>query len=165
MHVSLVVAIADDGAIGRNGSLPWHLPADLKFFKTNTLHKPVIMGRKTWESLGKPLKDRFNIVLSKSLPELPEGVYLSEDLGHAITAAEKEGFTEVSVIGGASLFAEAALLADQMLITRVHTKVPDADTFFPEIDMEVWKMIWEEEHAPDEKNVFAYTFQRWSRIK
>ena len=164
MQLSLVVAIAEDGAIGRAGTLPWHLPADLQFFKRTTMDKPVIMGRRTWESLnGKPLKGRYNIVLSRSLPELPAGVHLSENLAAAITASETEGFTEASVIGGASLFAEAVPLSSKLFITRVHTTVPDADTFFPEIDMADWKLVWEEAHEADEKNAHPYTFQRWER--
>jgi dihydrofolate reductase len=164
MQLSLVVAIAEDGAIGRSGTLPWHLPADLQFFKRTTMDKPVIMGRRTWESLkGKPLKGRYNIVLSHSLSEVPPGVQLCENLDEAIMAAETEGFGKASVIGGASLFAETAQRASKLFITRVHTTVPDADTFFPEIDMSAWNLAWEEAHEADEKNQFAYTFQRWEK--
>ncbi len=164
MKLSIVVAIAEDGAIGRAGTLPWRLPADLQHFKRMTGDKPVIMGRHTWESLGgRPLKGRRNIVLSKSLKEVPEGVLLRESLDEAITAAQAEGFSEVSVIGGASLFAEALPDADVLHITRVHTKVPDADTFFPEVDMSPFALAWEERHEADEKNEHAYTFQRWER--
>lgn len=165
MQLSLVVAIAEDGAIGRNGMLPWRLPADLQFFKRITMDKPVIMGRRTWESLnGKPLKGRYNIVLSSSLKEVPAGVHLCESLNDAITTSEAEGFTEASVIGGASLFAEAAPLAEKLYITRIHTIARDADTFFPDIDMSAWKLAWEEAHQADEKNEHAYTFQRWERM-
>jgi len=164
MHLSLVVAIAEDGAIGRAGTLPWHLPADLQFFKRVTMDKPVIMGRRTWESLnGKPLKGRYNIVLSRSLEEVPAGVVICENLDEALTAAGTEGFREASVIGGASLFAEAAPRAATLYITRVHTTVPDADTFFPEIDMSDFHLSWEEAHPSDDKHAFAYTFQRWER--
>lgn len=164
MQLSLVVAIAEDGAIGRNGTLPWRLSADLQFFKRTTMNKPVIMGRRTWESLkGKPLRDRYNIVLSRSLKDVPAGVHLCESLDEAIAASETEGFAEASVIGGASLFAEAAPLAAALYITRVHTAVPDADTFFPGIDMSAWKLVWEDAHEADEKNDHAYTFQRWEQ--
>ena len=164
MQLSLVVAIAEDGAIGRAGTLPWHLPADLQFFKRTTMDKPIIMGRRTWESLnGKPLKGRYNIVLSRSLPEVPAGVHICENLDEAIKASETEGFSEASIIGGASLFAEAVPRATKMFITRVHTTVPDADTFFPEIDMGAWQLAWEEAHEADEKNAQPYTFQRWER--
>ncbi len=164
MQLSIVVAIAEDRAIGRNGILPWRLSSDLRHFKRMTMDKPVIMGRRTWEELkGQPLKGRWNIVLSKGAPDVPEGVLLRESLDAAIVAAETEGFTEASVIGGASLFAEAAPRADVLHITRVHATIPDADTFFPEIDMSPFAMMWEERHEPDEKNEYAFTFQRWER--
>jgi dihydrofolate reductase len=164
MQLSLVVAIAEDGAIGRNGTLPWHLSADLQYFKRTTMDKPVIMGRRTWESLkGKPLKGRYNIVLSHSLTDVPEGVHLCQNLDEAIMAAETEGFEEASLIGGASLFAEGAGRAANLLITRVHATVPDADTFFPDIDMSAWNLVWEEAHEADEKNEYDYTFERWER--
>ena len=164
MDLSLVVAIAEDGAIGRGGTLPWHLPADLQFFKRTTMGKPVIMGRRTWESLnGKALKGRYNIVLSKTLSDVPPGVHISTDLAGAISASETEGFREACVIGGAALFAEAMPLCKTLFITRVHTTIPDADTFFPTMDLSGWKLAWEERHEADEKNEHAYTFQRWER--
>ncbi len=164
MDLSLVVAVAEDGAIGRAGSLPWHLPADLQFFKRTTMDKPVIMGRRTWESLkGKPLKGRYNIVLSGTLSDPPPGVHICGSLDEAIIASQTEGFREASVIGGASLFEESLPLAKTLFITRVHTTVPDADTFFPQTDMSAWKLAWEEAHEADEKNAHAYTFQRWER--
>ena len=127
------------------------------------MDKPVIMGRRTWESLGRPLKGRYNIVLSRSAPHVPDGVHICENLDEAVMAAETEGFEEASVIGGASLFAEVVPRAAKLFITRVHTTVPDADTFFPEIDMSAWHLAWEEAHQPDEKNAIPYTFQRWER--
>lgn len=164
MQLSIVVAIAEDGAIGRNGTLPWRIPADLQHFKRVTMSGPVIMGRRTWEELkGRPLKGRWNIVLSNSLKEVPEGVLLRSNLNEAITAAETEGFKEAAVIGGASLFAETVPRAHVLHITRVHTLVPDADTFFPEIDLSPFRLAWEERHEADEKNQHAYTFQRWER--
>ena len=164
MQLSIVVAIAEDGAIGRGGTLPWRLPADLQFFKRTTMDKPVIMGRRTWESLkGRPLKGRYNIVLSHGRPEIPQGVHLCGNLDEAIVAAETEGFQEASIIGGASLFAEAVPKTSKLYITRVHTVVPDADTFFPDIDMGKWYLVWEEPHQADEKNEHDYTFQRWER--
>lgn len=162
MQLSLVVAIAEDGAIGRNGTLPWHLPADLRFFKQMTMGKTIIMGRRTWESLNrKALPGRLNIVLSRNPLELPEGVLYAPDLDSALKLAESNGYEEASVIGGASLFQEAAARADLMYITQVETTVPDADTFFPEIDLNGWKVEWEERHSADEKNKYNFTFQRW----
>lgn len=164
MHLSIVVAVAEDRAIGRDGGLPWRLPTDLQYFKKVTLGKPVIMGRRTWEERkGKPLPGRLNIVLSHSLSQLPEGVLLMPSLAAALDAAAARGHQAVAVIGGASLFAEAALLADELHITRVHTRVPDADTFFPQIDYTPFVLAWEEAHPADERNQYAFTFQRWER--
>lgn len=164
MHLSIVVAVAEDGAIGRNGTLPWRLPSDLQYFKRVTLGKPVIMGRRTWEERkGKPLPGRLNIVLSHSLKELPDCVVLAGSLDGGIEAAAKAGFSEAAIIGGASLFAEAALRADELHITRVHTRVPDADTFFPEIDFSPFELAWEETHKADERNEHDFTIQRWER--
>jgi dihydrofolate reductase len=164
MRLSIVVAVAEDGAIGRNGTLPWRLPTDLQYFKRVTLGKPVIMGRRTWEERkGKPLPGRLNIVLSHSLKELPEGVLLAGSLDEGMKAAEYAGFSEAAVIGGASLFAEAAARADELHITRVHTRVPDADTFFPEIDFSPFVLAWTEAHEADERNEHGFTFQRWER--
>jgi dihydrofolate reductase len=164
MQLSIVVAVAEDRAIGRGGCLPWRLFTDLQYFKAVTLGKPVIMGRRTWEERqGRPLKGRMNIVLSHSLKEVPQGVLIAGSLDEAIGMAAHAGFTEAAVIGGAALFAEAAPRADVLHITRVHTRVPDADTFFPEIDMTPFRLAWEEPHEADEKNEHAFTFQRWER--
>lgn len=164
MHLSIVVAVAEDGAIGRNGTLPWRLPSDLQYFKKVTLGKPVIMGRRTWEERnGKPLPGRLNIVLSHSLKEVPEGVLLAASLDEGLALARRAGHSEAAVIGGASLFKEAALRADELHITRVHTRVPDADTFFPEIDFSPFNLAWQEAHRADERNEHDFTFQRWER--
>lgn len=164
MRLSIVVAIAEDGAIGRDGTLPWRIPADLQYFKRVTMDKPVVMGRRTWEELkGTPLKGRLNIVLSNSISEVPDGVLVRHSLDDALEAAGRAGFSEAAVIGGASLFGEAAPRADVLHTTRVHAKVPDADTFFPEVDYSPFELVWEETHEADEKNQYAYTFQRWER--
>lgn len=164
MQLSIVVAVAEDGAIGRNGVLPWRLSTDLQYFKAVTMGKPVIMGRRTWEERnGKPLKGRLNIVLSRTLKDVPEGVLICENLDEALHAAEMRDFGQAAVIGGASLFAEAVPRADELHITRVHTRVPDADTFFPQIDLTPFNLAWEERHEADEKNEHAFTFQRWER--
>lgn len=166
MKLVLVVAIAEDGAIGRGGTLPWKLSADLQHFRKVTMDKPVIMGRKTWEELKcQPLKGRYNIILSNTLQEVPQGVRRCSSLEEALSAASEAGFGEASVIGGSSLFAEAAPRASVLYLTRVHTNVPDADTFFPAIDMSSWTLVWEEAHGADEKNEHAYTFQRWERAR
>jgi dihydrofolate reductase len=165
MIISFVVAAAENNAIGRNNQLPWRLPEDLRFFKRTTLGKPVIMGRKTWESLGgKPLPNRQNIVLSSKPPELPEGVLHSASLEDALNITKASGAEETCIIGGGQIFEAALPLADVIYLTRVHTVIEDGDAFFPVLSADVWKLAWEEAHQADEKNNFDFTFQRWERI-
>jgi dihydrofolate reductase len=166
MILSFIVAIAENKAMGKNNSLPWHLPEDFKYFKKTTLGKPVLMGRKTFDSLGKPLSGRLNIVIStqKNL-QIPEGVLLFHDIDSAIKRLEIENTEEAFIIGGAKIFEETMPLADRLYITRVHTVIPDADTFFPDMDHTHWKLVWNEDHPADERHKYAYTFQRYERIE
>ncbi len=153
-------------AIGKNNQLPWHLPDDLKFFKRTTLGKPVLMGRKTYESLGKPLKDRLNIVLStdKNL-QLPQGVLLYDNLNAALRKLESDSTDEAFIIGGGKVFAETMNDIDRLYITHVDTVVDGADVFFPHVDHTQWKAEWEEKHTADEKHAFDFTFRRYERIE
>lgn len=151
--------------MGKANKLPWHLPADLKFFKQTTLRKPVVMGRRTWESLGKPLPGRLNVVVSRSLDgSLPEGVLVYENPEKALERVQQEPVDEAFVIGGSKLFADTLDRLDRMYITRIHTRVPDADTWFPHVDHSQWKLVWEEPHEADEKHAFSFVFQQWERI-
>ncbi len=165
MTISIIVALSNDRAIGRDNTLPWHLPEDLKFFKRTTLGKPVIMGRKTFQSLGKALPGRTNMVISHN-PELalPEGTLLFHDLTQAVQRCAHLAMDEIFIIGGAQLFTLALPLADRLYLTRVDTQIPDAHVFFPEIDHSHWKLVWEEEHLADEKHAYNYTFQQLERV-
>lgn len=166
MTVSAIVAVSENNAIGHENKLPWHLPEDLKFFKRTTIGKPVVMGRKTFDSLGKALPGRLNIVLSRQADlQLPEGVLLYNNLEDALKKLEADGTEEAFVIGGGHVFAEAMPLLDRLYMTRVHTIIEAADTFFPEIDHNYWKLVWEEAHEADEKNNYSYTFQHYERIE
>ena len=166
MIVSFIVAVSDNNAIGRNNTLPWYLPEDLKFFKRTTIGKPVIMGRKTFESLGRPLPGRLNIVLSSNKDlVLPEGVLLFDDINAAIERLKSEPVEESFIIGGGKVFETTVPMADRMYITRVHCTVPDADAFFPDIDHTHWKMTWEEKHPADAQHQYAYDFQQYERIE
>jgi dihydrofolate reductase len=166
MIVSAIVAAAENNAIGKNNQLPWYLPEDLKFFKRTTLGKPVLMGRKTYESLGKPLPGRLNIVMSKQKNiELPDGVLQARDLSTAMETLEQQNNDEVFIIGGGKIFEETLQDIDRLYMTRVHTTIPDADVFFPHIDHSHWKLAWEEPHTKDEKHAYDFTFQRWERVK
>jgi dihydrofolate reductase len=166
MILSFIVAVSDDNAIGINNTLPWYLPEDLKFFKRTTMGKPVIMGRKTFQSLGQALPGRLNIVLSgdKHLA-LPEGVLLMDNISAAVERLQTENTEEGFIIGGGQVFASTISLVDRMYITRVHASFPDADAFFPEIDHTHWKLAWEEKHHADEKHKYDFTFQRYERVE
>lgn len=165
MTLSAIVALAENNAIGKDNQLPWHLPADLKFFKSKTLGKPVLMGRKTYESLGKPLPGRLNIVISTQQNlELPEGVLLYNNLEKAMGRLEQEPVDEAFIIGGGKIFVETINELDRLYVTRVHTVIEDATAFFPEIDHTHWKLVWDEEHGTDEKHKYSFTFQQLERI-
>jgi dihydrofolate reductase len=166
MIISLIVAAAKDNAIGRGNALPWNLPKDLKFFKTTTLGKPIVMGRKTFEALGKPLPGRLNIVISgNSDLNVPEGVLVYTDINTAISRLEQEQTEECFIIGGGKIFEQTMPLIDRMYITRIDATIPDADTFFPEIDHTHWKLVWDEKHTKDEKHEFDFAFQQFDRIE
>lgn len=165
MTLSAIVAVDRKHAIGKDNKLPWHMPEDLKFFKRTTMGKPVLMGRKTFESLGKPLPGRLNIVLSTRQDlELPEGVKLCDTLHDGISEMEQAGAEEGFIIGGGQIFTEALPLLDRVYITHVDTEVKGADAFFPEIDHAYWKISWEEAQPADDKHAFAFTFQQLERI-
>ncbi len=152
--------------MGRNNALPWHMPADLRFFKNTTMGKPVIMGRKTWDSMGRPLPGRQNIVLSTQPGlSLPDGVKHFQDVDTALAWLEAQGATDVFIIGGGRIFGQTMHRVDKMYITRIHTAVPDADVFFPDVDHTHWKLTWSEAHTADEKNVHNYTFELYERIE
>ncbi|HRO41967.1 MAG TPA: dihydrofolate reductase [Flavipsychrobacter sp.] len=165
MILSAIVAVSQNNAIGKNNQLPWHLPDDLKFFKKTTMGKPVLMGRKTFEALDKPLPGRLNIVVSKQKDlQLPEGVLLYNDLREALERLEQEPVEEAFIIGGGKVFEETMNEVDRIYLTKIATVVEDADAFFPEIDHTHWKLVWEEKHPSDEKHKFSFTFQQLERI-
>ncbi len=166
MKLSAILAMDRNRAIGKNNQLPWHLPEDLKFFKRTTLGKPVLMGRKTYESLGKPLKDRLNIVVShqKGL-DLPEGVLLCHNLQEGIAHMQKQEVEEGFIIGGGKIFAESMDLLDRLYLTLVDTEIDDADVFFPQVDHSQWKLVWEEKHQADDRHQYDYVFQQLERVK
>jgi dihydrofolate reductase len=138
--ITIVVAVARNGVIGRAGQLPWRLSSDLKRFKADTMGKPVIMGRKTFESIGKPLPGRRNVVISRSTDFAPDGVTVVRSLEAAIAAAREDAPVEVAVIGGGGVFAEAMAIARRLRVTHVLADV-EGDTFFPEIPSQDWRAI------------------------
>jgi dihydrofolate reductase len=158
--VSLIVAVADNGVIGRDNALPWHLPEDLKRFKRITMGKPMVMGRKTFESIGKPLPGRLNIVVTRDVHYRREGVTVVHDVDAALRAAGAA--EEVMVIGGADLFRLFLPRATRVHLTRVHAEV-DGDVFWPALDGKEWRVAGREEFAADERHAHAMTFESWER--
>lgn len=161
MSIALIVAASENNIIGVNNQLPWHLPGDLKYFKAMTLGKPVIMGRKTFESIGKPLPGRDNIVISRQTDYPSEGIKLVASLGDAITLGESinrvNGTEEVMIIGGAQIYAEALALADRIYLTRVLAKI-EGDAYFPELEAGAWHEVAREEVAAKAPNPFAFSY-------
>ena len=161
MTISVIVAFAENNIIGKNNKMPWRLPADLKRFKAITTGHTVVMGRRTYESIGRPLPNRKNIVLT-SIPESIIDCITADSLKDAIAISEPE--TELFIIGGASVYKQAFPFADKLYITKVHAN-PAGDTKFPEIDYSEWVETFREEHKADEKNQYDYTFVNYERKK
>jgi dihydrofolate reductase len=164
LSIVLIVAAAENNAIGKGNQMPWHLPNDFKFFKNTTWGMPVVMGRKTFESMGKPLAGRTNIVITRQLDWNPEGVVVVHSLPEALQAAEKLSVKKVFIVGGGDLYRQTLPLADTVFLTRVHTHI-DGDTFFPELSEADWQLDWEISFPADAKHAFAYQFQEWTRKK
>lgn len=160
MIVSLIAAVADNGVIGRDGGLPWRLSADLKRFKQLTMGKCLVMGRRTYESVGRPLPGRTSIVVTRD-PEwkaVPE-VLVAHSLDEALGLAKGE---EVFLAGGESVYEEGLTRADRLYLTHVHAEV-EGDTRFPEVDLDHWRVVREERHEADDRNAFAQTFRVYER--
>lgn len=176
MTTCMIAAVADNGAIGVRGGMPWHIGEDLKYFKRVTMGCPVIMGRATFESLGRPLPGRTNIVLSRSRSDFPEGVVCVQTPQEALHEAEKAltasgGGCEAEqegrcfVIGGGKVYAQMMDDADRLYLTHVHTVVEDADAFFPEVDPEVWREVSRSETMTDVKSGLGFEFAVYDRIR
>jgi dihydrofolate reductase len=157
MIISLIVAVSENHVIGKGNQLPWKLSSDLRRFKYYTKGKAVIMGRKTFESIGNILPDRINIILSKNPGFKPDKTLVFNNFSDAVNFAADNGLEEVFIIGGADLYAQTIDLADRIYLTKVHATV-DGDAFFPEIDMGEWDIVDEEFVAKDDKNQFDSTF-------
>lgn len=161
--LALVVAVADNGAIGVRNELPWRLPKDLQRFKALTLGKPIIMGRKTFESIGKPLPRRTNIVITRQTAlEIPGCIVVSSLDAALRTAAECDG-GDIMIIGGADIYRQALPQAARIYLTRVHATI-EGDTSFPLISVSDWRESLREDHPADERHAYAYSFVVLDRI-
>lgn len=158
--ITLIVAVADNGVIGRENGLPWHLPEDLKRFKRLTLGKPVVMGRKTFESIGRPLPGRHNIVVTRDPEYWREGVTVVNDVDAAVRAAGD--VEEIMIIGGAELFRLFLPRAGRVHLTRVHGEV-SGDVHWPPLDGTHWQLVQRDELGADERHAYAMTFEIWER--
>jgi dihydrofolate reductase len=164
LNINIIVAIDLHNAIGKNNQLLWHLPADLKNFKALTTNKTVIMGRKTYDSIGKPLPNRTNIVITSQLNLIKEGVVVVNSLEQALEFAYKEN-NDIFVIGGAMIYEMALPFCNKLFITKVQTLKKDADTFFPDIDFSDWKEIQSLHFSANEKNEFDFDFIEYERVQ
>ena len=161
--ISLIAAVADNNVIGRDNKLPWHLPADLKFFKNTTTGHHVLMGRKTFDEIKKPLPGRINVIITRQPDFHPDGVAIARSIDEAIGKAEAAGDPEIFIIGGAEIFRQVLHRAGRMYITRVHTEAV-GDTFFPEFDdVNEWKLVDAEHYEADERNAHPYSFLTYER--
>ncbi|MFT3761847.1 MAG: dihydrofolate reductase [Pseudoxanthomonas sp.] len=165
MRVSLVAALDRNRAIGRGNAMPWHLPDDFRHFKAITLGKPILMGRKTAESLGRALPGRSNLVMTRGGRAPFEGMRVAASVDEARRIAEAEGAEELCVIGGAEIYALLLPQADALRLTHVDTAVADADAFFPAFDPLCWNAVSREAHAADAKHAFAFEFVDYERIR
>lgn len=162
--VTLVVAAGDNGVIGVDGGLPWHLPDDLRHFKRVTMGRPVIMGRRTWDERGTPLPGRTNIVLTRDPGWSGTGALRVGSLEEALEAADGHGGRDrAAVIGGGVVYRLAMAIAGAAWVTRVHAS-PDGDATFPELDPRCWTRVEAREHARDERHAHAFTIERWVRV-
>jgi dihydrofolate reductase len=164
MRVSIIAAVAENGVIGRGGKLPWHLSDDLRRFKRLTMGHTIVMGRRTWESIGRPLPGRRTIAVSRQ-PEYRvdvEGVDVAASLDDALRIAETAGDDEVFIIGGAELYREALAQVNRIYLTRVHAFI-DGDTYFPDVDWQKWRRVESEQRDSDARNDYRYTFEVYER--
>jgi len=155
--IKILVAFDENRVIGKNNTLIWHLPADLQRFKALTTGHVIIMGRKTYESIGKPLPNRTTIVITRQAEFNSEGIITVHSLGEAILKAKSISREDIYIVGGAEIYQLSLAHADQILVTQLHD-IFDGDAYFPEIPMDAWEIVEREKGVTDEKNKFQYSF-------
>ncbi|MCP5041914.1 MAG: dihydrofolate reductase [bacterium] len=163
MKLSIFAAISENDVIGRRGGLPWRLPDELAYLKRTTMGHTLIMGRKTYESIGRPLPGRTSIVVTRQADYQPHPeVVVVNDFARGLEAADERGESELFVFGGESIYREALPGADRLYITRVHAQV-EGDTFFPQLSLADWKLIREETHEADERHAYPFSLCVYER--
>lgn len=163
MIVSAIVAMARNRVIGKDNQIPWHLSGDLRYFKRTTLDHHIIMGRKSFQSIGHPLPKRTNVVVTRDPYFVASNCLIARSVEEALTIALDNGEEEAFIIGGGEIYRHSMQYWDRLYLTLVEAE-PEGDVFFPEIDPLRWKCISEESHPADEKNDYAYTFKIYHRI-
>lgn len=158
--ITIIAAVADNNALGKNNELLWHLPNDFKRFKSITTGHYIIMGRKTFESFPKPLPNRTHVIITRQKNYSYDGCIIVDSLQNALATCSKE--KEVFIIGGGEIYKQSIEIADKLDITKVHDTF-EADTFFPEIDLDKWNLIASEFHPKDEKHLYDFSFQTYIR--
>lgn len=158
--ITVIAAVAENNALGKENQLLWHLPDDFKRFKSLTSGHYIIMGRKTFESFPKPLPNRTHVIISRQANYQPEGCMVVNSLEQALEACPKT--EEVFIIGGGEIYKQSIAVADKLDLTKVHASF-EADTHFPEVDLSEWQLVFEEHHPKDERHDYAFTFQTFSR--
>jgi dihydrofolate reductase len=163
MKLSIIVAVAESGVIGRDNDLPWYLPADLKRFKQLTMGHHLLMGRKTFEAIGRALPGRTTVVITRGDPTLPEGVQRAGSLEEALAKAAAAGEDEAFVAGGAQIYTLALPRADRLYLTKIHAAI-EGDTRLPELTESEWHLLSQEDHEPEGKNEYSYSFLTYERV-
>lgn len=157
MTISIMVARSDNNVIGKDNDLVWHMPADLKYFKETTSGHYVVMGRKTYESVDKPLPGRLNIIVTRQSDYYREACIVVHSLEEALALGRENGQQELFILGGAEIYRLGLEVADRIYLTEIHGEF-EGDTFFPEIDQAIWKEVKRDDHEADEKNPHPYSF-------
>jgi dihydrofolate reductase len=163
MKLSIIVAVSENNVIGIDNQLPWHLPADLKYFKNLTTGHTILMGRKTFESIGRPLPNRENIVITRDEQFQHEGIIIKHSIEDAIHYCRSK-MDEVFIIGGDTIYQQTISWVNRIYYTRVHVLIENGTAFFPELNMEEWKMVQSDYFLKDEKNQYDYTFEVYDRM-
>jgi dihydrofolate reductase len=161
MKKTIVVACSLNNVIGKDNQLIWHMPADLKFFKTTTMGHHLLLGRKTFESMGGPLPGRTSIVITSNKDYLvPEGHFVANSIEEGISIAKSLNLEQLMILGGAKVYEQTIGIADEIILTEIKAEF-DGDAFFPKIDSNNWELVWHEQHEKDEKNSFDFVFKKY----
>jgi len=162
MIISCIVAVAKNNVIGKDNDIPWYLPNDLKYFKKRTLNHHILMGRKCYQSIGKPLPKRTNVIITRDPYFISSNCIVSSSIEEALSTAYENNEEEVFIIGGGTIYEQTQNIWDRLYITEVDLEV-EGDVFFPEMDLTAWHLVSSEEHLKDEKNEFNHAFKIYHR--